>query len=147
MGNAENSALPQMSHRAQIANPFRAMVFGAMADEMIAAGTDVVKLSLGEPDFGAPLAVRDAMREQYDGRPLPYTAAMGLPELRQAISDFYKERHHVDVDPKRIAITRAIANWFARSAAKSWTCRRMRPPDSISHRNCATNTGRIAPKR
>ena len=37
MGNAENSALPQMSHRAQIANPFRAMVFGAMADEMIAA--------------------------------------------------------------------------------------------------------------
>ena len=105
MGNAENSALPQMSHRAQIANPFRAMVFGAMADEMIAAGTDVVKLSLGEPDFGAPLAVRDAMREQYDGRPLPYTAAMGLPELRQAISDFYKERHHVDVDPKRIAIT------------------------------------------
>lgn len=49
MGNAENSALPQMSHRAQIANPFRAMVFGAMADEMIAAGTDVVKLSLGEP--------------------------------------------------------------------------------------------------
>lgn len=41
MGNAENSALPQMSHRAQIANPFRAMVFGAMADEMIAAGTDV----------------------------------------------------------------------------------------------------------
>ena len=105
MGNAENSALPQMSHRAQIANPFRAMVFGAMADEMIAAGTDVVKLSLGEPDFGAPPAVRDAMREQYDGRPLPYTAAMGLPELRQAISDFYKERHHVDVDPKRIAIT------------------------------------------
>ena len=105
MGNAENSALPQMSHRAQIANPFRTMVFGAMADEMIAAGIDVVKLSLGEPDFGAPPAVRDAMREQYDGRPLPYTAAMGLPELRQAISDFYKERHHVDVDPKRIAIT------------------------------------------
>ena len=105
MGNAENGAQPQLSKRAQIANPFRAMVFGAMADEMIANGTDVVKLSLGEPDFGAPPAVRDAMREQYDGRPLPYTAAMGLPELRQAISDFYKERHHVDVDPKRIAIT------------------------------------------
>ena len=175
MGNAENSALPQMSHRAQIANPFRAMVFGAMADEMIAAGTDVVKLSLGEPDFGAPPAVRDAMREQYDGRPLPYTAAMGLPELRQAISDFYKERHHVDVDPKRIAITAGGSTALLLAAAltvnegdevliadpsypcnrelvrafggKEWTCRRMRPPDSISHRNCATNTGRIAPKR
>ena len=92
MENVENGVQPQLSKRAQIANPFRAMVFGAMADEMIANGTDVVKLSLGEPDFGAPPAVRDAMREQYDGRPLPYTAAMGLPELRQAISDFYKER-------------------------------------------------------
>ena len=159
MENVENGVQPQLSKRAQIANPFRAMVFGAMADEMIANGTDVVKLSLGEPDFGAPPAVRDAMREQYDGRPLPYTAAMGLPELRQAISDFYKERHHVDVDPKRIAITaggstalllsaaltvvlmttkcssqtrptRATASWYARSAAKSWTCRRPPPPDS-----------------
>ena len=175
MGNAENSALPQMSHRAQIANPFRAMVFGAMADEMIAAGTDVVKLSLGEPDFGAPPAVRDAMREQYDGRPLPYTAAMGLPELRQAISDFYKERHHVDVDPKRIAITAGGSTALLLAAAltvnegdevliadPSYPCNRelvrafggevvdvptTRPPDSISRRNCAANTGRIAPKR
>ena len=115
------------------------------------------------------------MREQYDGRPLPYTAAMGLPELRQAISDFYKERHHVDVDPKRIAITAGgstalllaaaltvnegdevlIADpsypcnreLVRASAAKSWTCRRTQPPDSISRRNCAANTGRIAPKR
>ena len=117
MGNAENGAQPQLSKRAQIANPFRAMVFGAMADEMIANGTDVVKLSLGEPDFGAPPAVRDAMREQYDGRPLPYTAAMGLPELRQAISDFYKERHHVDVDPKRIAITAGGSTALLLSAA------------------------------
>ena len=117
MENVENGVQPQLSKRAQIANPFRAMVFGAMADEMIANGTDVVKLSLGEPDFGAPPAVRDAMREQYDGRPLPYTAAMGLPELRQAISDFYKERHHVDVDPKRIAITAGGSTALLLSAA------------------------------
>ena len=117
MENVENGVQPQLSKRAQIANPFRAMVFGAMADEMIANGIDVVKLSLGEPDFGAPPAVRDAMREQYDGRPLPYTAAMGLPELRQAISDFYKERHHVDVDPKRIAITAGGSTALLLSAA------------------------------
>ena len=47
MENVENGVQPQLSKRAQIANPFRAMVFGAMADEMIANGTDVVKLSLG----------------------------------------------------------------------------------------------------
>ncbi|WP_152600620.1 pyridoxal phosphate-dependent aminotransferase [Bifidobacterium biavatii] len=94
-----------MSLRARDAQPFRAMVFGEKADNMIASGIDVVKLSLGEPDFGAPPAVREAMREQYDGRPLPYTAAFGLPELRRAIADFYRTKHGVDVDPKRIVIT------------------------------------------
>ena len=59
---------PVMSRRAREANPFRAMVFGEKADKMIASGVSVIKLSLGEPDFGAPPAVRDAMREQYDGR-------------------------------------------------------------------------------
>ena len=75
---------PTMSRRAREAQPFRAMVFGERADEMIARSISVIKLSLGEPDFGAPPAVRDAMREQYDGRALPYTAALGLPELRRA---------------------------------------------------------------
>ena len=96
---------PTMSRRAREAQPFRAMVFGERADEMIARSISVIKLSLGEPDFGAPPAVRDAMREQYDGRALPYTAALGLPELRRAIADFYHERHHVDIDPRRIIIT------------------------------------------
>ena len=96
---------PTMSRRAREAQPFRAMVFGERADEMIARSISVIKLSLGELDFGAPPAVRDAMREQYDGRALPYTAALGLPELRRAIADFYHERHHVDIDPRRIVIT------------------------------------------
>ncbi|MBW3079224.1 pyridoxal phosphate-dependent aminotransferase [Bifidobacterium simiiventris] len=96
---------PVMAQRAREAQPFRAMVFGEKADNMIANGVDVVKLSLGEPDFGAPPAVREAMREQYDGRPLPYTAAFGLPELRRAIADFYRTKHGVEIDPKRIVIT------------------------------------------
>ena len=104
-GAAGTIATPVMSRRAREAQPFRAMVFGEQADRMIAEGVSVIKLSLGEPDFGAPPAVRDAMREQYDGRALPYTAAMGLPELRRAIAGFYKERHGLDIDPKRIIIT------------------------------------------
>ena len=101
----QTHALPSLSKRALESNPFRAMAIGEEADRMIAQGVDVVKLSLGEPDFGAPQAVRDAMREQCDGRPLPYTAALGIPELREAIARFYEQRHHVQLNPKRVVIT------------------------------------------
>lgn len=85
--------------------PFHALAFGQRADAMEAAGQHVVALSIGEPDFGAPPAVREAMLDVMDGRPLPYTSAFGLPALREAISGFYRDRHGVDVDPARIAIT------------------------------------------
>ncbi|PPG40659.1 aminotransferase class I/II-fold pyridoxal phosphate-dependent enzyme [Pseudoclavibacter sp. RFBA6] len=95
----------KLSHRAQTVEPFHAMAFGQRAAVLEAAGHRIVKLSLGEPDFGAPPAVREAMREAMDGRPLPYTVALGLPALRQAISGFYRLRHGVDIDPARIIVT------------------------------------------
>jgi aspartate/methionine/tyrosine aminotransferase len=95
----------KLSHRAQSAEPFHALAFGDQAAALEAAGHPVVKLSIGEPDFGAPPAVREAMREVMDGRPLPYTSALGLPALRAAIAGFYRDRHDVEVDPARIAVT------------------------------------------
>ena len=95
----------EISHRAATVEPFHAMAFGARAGELAAEGHPVIRLSLGEPDFGAPPAVREAMRAVMDGRPLPYTPALGLPELRRAIAGFYRDRHGVDVDPGRILVT------------------------------------------
>ena len=95
----------KLSHRAQTVEPFHALVFGQRAAALEAHGHRIIKLSIGEPDFGAPPAVRDAMREVMDGRPLPYTHALGLPALRTAIADFYRDRHDVEVDPARIIVT------------------------------------------
>lgn len=95
----------KLAQRARDAEPFHAMAFGQRAAELEAEGTHVVKLSLGEPDFGAPPAVREAMRQVMDGRPLPYTSALGLPALRRAIAGFYRTQHGVTVDPARIVIT------------------------------------------
>lgn len=75
----------KISQRARNVAPFYAMEFGKQAAALEAEGHHVVKLSIGEPDFGAPPAVREAMREAMDGRPLPYTQALGLPALKEAI--------------------------------------------------------------
>ena len=95
----------KLARRARSAQPFHAMSLNARAREIEAEGGDVAKLSLGEPDFGAPPGVHEAMRATMDGRPLPYTPAAGLPALRQAVANLYASRHGVDVDPRNILIT------------------------------------------
>ncbi len=95
----------KLAERAQRIEPFHAMDITRRAADMIARGERVVTLSVGEPDFGAPPLVREAMREAMDGRPLAYTPAMGSPALRRDIADFYRARHGVEVDPARIVVT------------------------------------------
>ena len=94
-----------IAQRAREAEPFHALAFGERAAALEVAGHHVVKLSIGEPDFGAPPAVRAAMRDAMDGRPLPYTPALGLPALRTALARFYRDEHGVALDPARIVIT------------------------------------------
>ncbi|MEQ4724652.1 pyridoxal phosphate-dependent aminotransferase [Nonomuraea sp. B19D2] len=95
----------RISQRARAVAPFFAMEFGKHAAMLESQGHHVIKLSIGEPDFGAPPAVLNALREVMDGRPMPYTAALGLPELRQAIARFYRNEHGVEVDPSRVIVT------------------------------------------
>lgn len=95
----------KIAQRALDAQPFHAMSIGARAREIEATGGHVAKLSLGEPSFGAPPGVHEAMREAMDGRPLPYTPAAGLPALREAVAGLYRERHGIEVNPRRVLIT------------------------------------------
>lgn len=93
------------TQRALSVQPFHAMSIGARARQIEAEGATVSKLSLGEPSFGAPPAVREAARQVMDGRELAYTAAAGLPALREAVAGFYRERHGVEIPADRVVIT------------------------------------------
>ncbi|WP_253954009.1 aminotransferase class I/II-fold pyridoxal phosphate-dependent enzyme [Schaalia sp. 19OD2882] len=93
------------SARGAAVDTFHAMAVATRAGQLQAEGADVIRLSLGEPDSGAPPRVLDALRQVADGRPLPYTDAMGLPALRAAIAQRYADVHGVHVDPRRICVT------------------------------------------
>ncbi len=68
-------------------------------------GEEMIFLNIGEPDFGAAPRVREAAeRCLRDGR-TQYTAATGLPALRERIAGWYRTRWGVQVDPSRIVIT------------------------------------------
>ena len=94
------------SQRAQAISPFLAMAFGEKAARLEAQGKHIVKLNLGEPDFGAPPEVLQAMQELAgNAAALPYTSALGLPELRAAIAGFYRTAHQLDIAPQRVVVT------------------------------------------
>ncbi len=95
----------QISQRAQAIAPFLAMEFGKRAAELEAAGHRVIRLNLGEPDFGAPPAVRAELQRVAGDAALPYTGALGLTALREAIAGFYSQAHGVALNPERVVVT------------------------------------------
>ena len=95
----------KFSQRAQAVSPFFAMAFSEKAALLEAQGKHVVRLNIGEPDFGAPPDVLTAMQELANNTRLPYTSALGLPELRAAIAGFYQTAHQIEIDPQRVVVT------------------------------------------
>ena len=91
--------------RATTLSPFLAMAYGEKATALSNQGHDVIRLNLGEPDFGAPTPVVEAMKQSLSQADYPYTSALGLPELRSAIAQFYKTQHNVDIPASRIVVT------------------------------------------
>lgn len=93
------------SQRSRAIEPFHVMALLARANELQAAGHDVIHLEIGEPDFTTAAPIVQAGQAALSAGHTRYTAARGLPALREAIARFYGERYGVDVDPQRILIT------------------------------------------
>jgi aspartate/methionine/tyrosine aminotransferase len=85
--------------------PFQVMELLARAKNLEAQGRSIVHMEIGEPDFATPRPICEAaMRALQNGETF-YTAACGLPALREAIGRYYSMRYGVDVSPERIVVT------------------------------------------
>jgi aspartate/methionine/tyrosine aminotransferase len=85
--------------------PFHVMEVQARAHALEAQGRRIIHMEIGQPDFAAPPQVAEAAIAAIRSRRLGYTASAGLPELRQAISDYYRDRLGAAVAPERIVVT------------------------------------------
>lgn len=91
--------------RAAQIEPFHVMDVLARAQALEALGRRVIHMEIGEPDFGAPEPVVEAgTRAMRDGLST-YTATLGLPALREAISGFYAAKFGIAVDSANVAVT------------------------------------------
>ncbi len=85
--------------------PFHVVELLTRARQLESEGRDIIHMEVGEPDFPTPEPITKAAVAAIQGGKTLYTQALGLPELRTAISDFYRERYGVAVAASRIAIT------------------------------------------
>lgn len=94
-----------LARRMHNITPFQVMELMGRAKELEQQGRDIVHMEVGEPDFPTPAPVLAAAQEFLASGRVFYTAALGLPALREAISNFYRERYGNDVPAERIVIT------------------------------------------
>jgi len=63
------------------------LALDARAKALLAAGRDVINMSVGEPDFKTPEAVRKSAAAKAESGEVRYTPAAGTTSLRQAIAE------------------------------------------------------------
>ena len=69
--------------------------------EKRAAGEDIISFAIGDPDFPTPQPVIDELcRAANEPENHRYPESAGLPELHQAIGDWYQKRFGVRLDPE-----------------------------------------------
>ena len=69
-------------------------------DQAISEIPGILRLTLGEPDFTTPDHVKEAAKRAIDQNQSYYTGMSGLLTLRQAASDFVKEKYQLDYNPE-----------------------------------------------
>lgn len=97
--------MSQLANRVEQISPFQVMAILGRAKEIQAQGVDVIHLEVGEPDFVASEAVKNAGVDAIEQGLTGYTSATGLPQLKQKIAAHYQDKYQVEVDPNRIIVT------------------------------------------
>ncbi|MDR9395041.1 pyridoxal phosphate-dependent aminotransferase [Roseovarius sp. SYSU LYC5161] len=84
--------------------PSPTMAVSALAQELTAAGRDVISLGAGEPDFDTPENIRAAGIRAIEQGKTRYTAADGIMELKEAVCAKFKRDNGLDYTPAQVSV-------------------------------------------
>lgn len=74
-------------------------------DEKVSNIPNILKLTIGEPDFSVPQHIKEAALAAISADDSHYSVSAGKKTLRQAASDFLNDRYGLDFDPAEEIIT------------------------------------------
>ena len=97
--------MAQLSNRLQRLAPSATLAMSQKSAEMKAQGIDVINMSVGEPDFNTPDAIKAAAKKAVDENYSRYSPVPGYADLRQAIVDKLKRENALDYSINEILVS------------------------------------------
>ena len=94
-----------LSERVQRIKPSPTLAVTAKANELKAAGKDVIGLGAGEPDFDTPDFIKDAAIKAIHAGFTKYTPVDGTAGLKKAIIAKFQRDNGLNYDPKQILVS------------------------------------------
>ncbi|GBF12171.1 pyridoxal phosphate-dependent aminotransferase [Tepidibacillus sp. HK-1] len=106
----------QLANRVMGLTPSSTLAINAKAKELRSKGMDVVGLGAGEPDFNTPDHIIDAAIQAMKNGQTKYTAASGIPELKEAIIEKFAKDNGLHYHSNQIMVAlgakHALYNFF-----------------------------------
>ncbi|WFD12077.1 pyridoxal phosphate-dependent aminotransferase [Tepidibacter hydrothermalis] len=81
------------------------LAISAKAKKMQEDGIEVISFSVGEPDFNTPENIRNKAIDVINNNNIGYTAASGMPALKEAICNKLKVDNNLCYNPKEIIVS------------------------------------------
>ena len=73
-------------------------------NELVSQGKDIVNFCIGQPDFDTPEHIKEAAIKAIREGKTGYTPSPGIPELREAVAEYFSETRGIDVKPEWVVV-------------------------------------------
>jgi len=97
--------MAKLSERLNRLAPSATLVMSQKSSEMKAQGIDVINLSVGEPDFNTPDAIKECAKQAIDENYSRYSPVPGYPGLRKAICEKLLKENHLEYALNEILVS------------------------------------------
>jgi aspartate aminotransferase len=95
----------ELAERVKRIKPSPTIAISTRAEELQAAGKDIINLSIGEPDFDTPEHIKEAAIKAIRNGHTKYTAVDGIKNLKQAISNKFKRDNGLNYELNQILVS------------------------------------------
>ena len=93
--------------------PSATLAMSEKSAQLRSQGIDVINLSVGEPDFSTPAAIKEAGIQAIMDNKTHYTPVAGIPELRKAIAEKLKQEDGLYCEPENIVVSNGAKHSLA----------------------------------